>query len=133
MQVIKVCPSGGGKMLCPSCNHENRAGRTFCVHCGARLELVCPSCGTSSEPGERFCGECRANPASLPKTSATPDPHAQRHIVNHAKWNNHVPEGKCDGSPSQVRKERRRSYRIPGLWRRATRHGADSGDTFACG
>ena len=27
-------------MLCPSCKHENRAGRKFCVHCGAGLELA---------------------------------------------------------------------------------------------
>ena len=45
-------------MLCPSCKHENRAGRRFCVHCGAGLELACPSCGASADPGERFCGEC---------------------------------------------------------------------------
>ena len=35
-------------MLCPSCKHENRAGRRFCVHCGAGLELSCPSCGASA-------------------------------------------------------------------------------------
>jgi class 3 adenylate cyclase len=45
-------------MFCASCGHENRAGRRFCVHCGAGLELTCPSCGARSEPGERFCGEC---------------------------------------------------------------------------
>jgi predicted amidophosphoribosyltransferase len=32
-------------MLCPSCGHENRAGRRFCVQCGAGLALACPSCG----------------------------------------------------------------------------------------
>jgi double zinc ribbon protein len=69
-------------MFCPSCKHENRAGRKFCVHCGAGLELACPSCGVRSEPGERFCGECGTNAASLPKTSAIPEPHAPKHIVN---------------------------------------------------
>jgi predicted amidophosphoribosyltransferase len=44
-------------MSCPSCGHENRAGRKFCVQCGAGIELACPSCGAKSEPGERFCGE----------------------------------------------------------------------------
>jgi len=61
-------------MLCPSCKHENRAGRKFCVHCGAGLELACPSCGAAAEPGERFCGECGKSLAGLPKASATPDP-----------------------------------------------------------
>ena len=41
-------------MLCPSCKHDNRTGRKFCVHCGAGLELACSSCGARSEPGERF-------------------------------------------------------------------------------
>ena len=45
-------------MFCPSCKHENRADRKFCVHCGAGLELTCRSCGASAQPGERFCGEC---------------------------------------------------------------------------
>ncbi len=45
-------------MRCPSCKHENRAGRKFCVHCGAGLELSCPSCGACAEPGEPFCGQC---------------------------------------------------------------------------
>ena len=63
-------------MLCASCGHENRAGRKFCVHCGAGLELACPSCGASSEPGERFCGECGKNLSDSPKTSAARDPRA---------------------------------------------------------
>ncbi len=61
-------------MFCPSCKHENRAGRKFCVHCGAGLELSCPSCGACAEPGERFCGECGKNLSGSPKTSATRDP-----------------------------------------------------------
>ena len=35
-------------MFCPSCKHENREGRKFCVHCGTGLELTCPSCGATS-------------------------------------------------------------------------------------
>jgi class 3 adenylate cyclase/tetratricopeptide (TPR) repeat protein len=61
-------------MLCPSCKHENRAGRKFCVHCGAALESSCPSCGASSEPGERFCGECGKSIAGLSTPAAPPDP-----------------------------------------------------------
>ena len=62
-------------MLCPSCKHENRAGRKFCVHCGAGLELSCPSCGASSEPGERFCGECGAplSEQAAPQPAAPPE------------------------------------------------------------
>src|SRR4029453_15600971 len=58
----KRCPASwrneGLRMFSPSCSRENRAGRRFCVHCGAGLELACPSCGARSEPGERFCGQC---------------------------------------------------------------------------
>ncbi len=61
-------------MLCPSCKHENRAGRKFCVHCGAGLELSCPSCGASAEPGEPFCGECGKSLAETATPAAPPDP-----------------------------------------------------------
>ena len=60
-------------MFCPSCKHENRAGRKFCVHCGAGLELSCPSCGASTEASERFCGEC-ATVGEPAKSAAPPDP-----------------------------------------------------------
>ena len=71
-------------MLCPSCKHENRADRKFCVRCGVGLELVCPSCGTRSEPGERFCGECGSevqvsrvgSRVSIP-INADPTPHTE--------------------------------------------------------
>jgi class 3 adenylate cyclase len=61
-------------MLCPSCGHENRAGRRFCVQCGAGLDLTCPSCGASAEPGERFCGECGKPLAEAAKAVRPPDP-----------------------------------------------------------
>ena len=61
-------------MFCPSCKHENRAGRKFCVHCGAGLELSCPSCGASAEPGEPFCGECGKSLAGPSTPVAPPDP-----------------------------------------------------------
>jgi class 3 adenylate cyclase len=69
-------------VLCPSCKHENRAGRRFCVHCGAGLGLACPSCGARSEPGERFCGECgtglqvfgAGSRASIPSDTQHPTP-----------------------------------------------------------
>ena len=59
-------------MLCPSCGHENRAGRRFCAQCGAALGLTCPSCGASTEPGERFCGECGRSLSSPPKAPLVP-------------------------------------------------------------
>src|SRR6266542_1781225 len=61
-------------MFCPSCKHENRAGRKFCVHCGAGLELSCPSCGASGEPGEPFCGECGKSLAGLSMPAVPPGP-----------------------------------------------------------
>src|SRR6266496_6439488 len=61
-------------MFCPSCKHENRAGRKFCVHCGAGLEFRCRSCGASTEPGERFCGECGDVLAEPAKPRPPPDP-----------------------------------------------------------
>ena len=61
-------------MLCPSCKHENRAGRKFCVHCGVGLELSCPSCGASAEPGEPFCGECGKSLTRVATPAAQPDP-----------------------------------------------------------
>jgi hypothetical protein len=61
-------------MFCPSCKHENRAGRKFCVHCGARLESSCPSCGARAEPGERFCGQRGMSLAGLSRPAASPDP-----------------------------------------------------------
>ncbi len=70
-------------MFCPSCKHENRAGRKFCVHCGAGLELSCPSCGASAEPGEQFCGECGKSLARLSTPAAPPDPrsYTPKHIA----------------------------------------------------
>ena len=47
-------------MHCSSCNHDNRAGRKFCVECGAALALACTACSAPYEAGEKFCGECGA-------------------------------------------------------------------------
>jgi class 3 adenylate cyclase/tetratricopeptide (TPR) repeat protein len=71
-------------VICPACGTENRAGRKFCVECGAALARTCPSCATPYEPGERFCGECgaalSAQPRDLP--SPTPAPAAERRLVS---------------------------------------------------
>ena len=52
-------------MRCPSCDHDNRADRRFCVECGTTLAAGCASCGAASQPGEKFCGGCRAHLARL--------------------------------------------------------------------
>src|SRR5438309_4832387 len=41
------------------------------------------------------------------------------------------PEG-IDGSPNTIHQERRRSYRLPGLWRRPARYCVDPGVALAC-
>src|SRR6266851_4610842 len=71
-------------MLCPSCKHENRAGRKFCVHCGAGLGLVCPSCGARTDAGERFCGECGKPLTEAAKPAPLPDPrsYTPKHLAD---------------------------------------------------
>ena len=61
-------------MRCSKCGRENRSGRRFCAHCGAKLTLVCASCTAENEPGDQFCGECGEPLAELAKPRATPDP-----------------------------------------------------------
>src|SRR5438093_911405 len=73
----------GGKVLCPSCNHQNRDTARFCESCGAPLETRCRSCGAELRPGARFCDSCGTSsssaappaPASQPVSRApTPQP-----------------------------------------------------------
>ncbi|MGH7331351.1 MAG: AAA family ATPase [Candidatus Rokuibacteriota bacterium] len=45
-------------MKCPRCQHENPAGSSFCLECGARLGLTCGSCGTELPAGSKFCNKC---------------------------------------------------------------------------
>ena len=66
-------------MLCPSCGHENRAGRRFCVQCGAGPEIACPSCGAIAELGERFCGECGKPLAEAAKPAPDPRSYTSTH------------------------------------------------------
>jgi class 3 adenylate cyclase len=61
-------------MRCSKCGRENRAGRRFCAHCGAKLTLVCASCQAVNEPGEQFCGECGEQLAEPAKPRPPPDP-----------------------------------------------------------
>ena len=61
-------------MRCSKCGRENRAGRRFCAHCGAKLTLVCVFCKAENEPGEQFCGECGKQLAETTKPGPPPDP-----------------------------------------------------------
>jgi class 3 adenylate cyclase len=45
-------------LRCPSCNHENRQGATFCEGCGASLALVCSKCQAQLRSSARFCDSC---------------------------------------------------------------------------
>ena len=53
-------------MECPSCQHENREGRRFCVECGVALPAVCPACGYTIDSGDKFCGGCGKTLSNAP-------------------------------------------------------------------
>ena len=61
-------------MRCSKCGQENRTGRRFCAHCGAKLTLVCASCKAENEPGEQFCGDCGQRIAEPAEAPPPPDP-----------------------------------------------------------
>jgi Double zinc ribbon len=82
-------------MLCPSCKHENRAGRRFCVHCGARLALVCASCKAENAPGEQFCGDCGQRIAEPMQARPLPGPLSYMRISNE---DHRCPSGLADAS-----------------------------------
>ena len=78
-------------MICANCGTEARAGRRFCVECGAALASTCPACGSVVDPGEKFCGTCGTRlapgPAAQPGSagraaSASPVPVAERRLVS---------------------------------------------------
>lgn len=58
-------------IICSRCGKENKAGNTFCIGCGQKLEIavppsqetipsdiVCLQCGKKNKPGSSFCIEC---------------------------------------------------------------------------
>jgi class 3 adenylate cyclase len=67
-------------MRCSKCGRENRAGRRFCAHCGAKLTLVCASCKAENEPGEQFCGDCGQRIAAA---EARPPPEPRSYTPKH--------------------------------------------------
>jgi len=74
-------------MTCPSCGTENRAGRKFCVECGAALALKCPACGSPHEAGEKFCGECGGALVARPEPALSPGeaPSRRAHAADNAE------------------------------------------------
>ena len=92
-------------MACGTCGTENKAGRRFCVECGAALDSACPTCGTAVAAGEKFCGSCGSRLAtggpepgrqdgsggpdapgsaagSGPPAPSAPEPVAERRVVS---------------------------------------------------
>ncbi len=78
-------------MVCGSCGTDNKAGRRFCVECGAALAAACPSCGADVERDEKFCGSCGSRLGSEPAVQpdatrpAAPfdaEPIAERRLVS---------------------------------------------------
>ena len=83
-------------ITCPSCNHQNEVGSSFCENCGHDLRTMaptapapgmppagggaaCSNCGFSNIPGAAFCENC-GNPLGQPmpppqvKTATVPQP-----------------------------------------------------------
>ncbi len=63
-------------MWCPGCRQENPGEARFCVHCGARLNVVCAGCGVALPPDARFCPGCGRAVAMAP----APAGYTPRHI-----------------------------------------------------
>ena len=85
-------------ITCPSCNHQNEVGSSFCENCGHDLrEMVpapppppvpeaiggaaCSSCGQSNIPGAAFCENCGTKlgqvvPPVVPESVQEPAPSA---------------------------------------------------------
>src|SRR5262245_14683663 len=73
-------------MKCPRCQHENPAGSSFCLECGARLGLTCGSCGTDLPTGSKFCNKCGAAVAGLTAAQAesrfvSPESYTPKHLA----------------------------------------------------
>ena len=45
-------------MNCPACGTPAEADASFCVGCGARLEVACPDCGAPNAAGSQYCSIC---------------------------------------------------------------------------
>src|SRR6266851_5401219 len=67
---------GWWPVWCPGCRQENPGEAQFCVHCGARLNVVCAGCGVALPPDARFCPGCGRAVAMAP----APAGYTPRHI-----------------------------------------------------
>jgi class 3 adenylate cyclase/tetratricopeptide (TPR) repeat protein len=71
-------------MKCPRCQHENPAGSSFCLECGARLDLRCGSCGTDLPAGSKFCNKCGTavgSPTADQPRFASPESYTPKHLA----------------------------------------------------
>ena len=71
-------------MKCPRCQHENPAGSSFCLDCGARLSLTCASCGTDLPGGSKFCNKCGtavSSPTSDQSRFTSPESYTPKHLA----------------------------------------------------
>jgi class 3 adenylate cyclase len=71
-------------MQCPRCQEENPAGSTFCLGCGASLDLTCGSCGTGLPVGSKFCNKCGSPVSGLGSSQArlaSPAAYTPKHLA----------------------------------------------------
>jgi len=73
-------------MICPGCQHENRAEAKFCEECASVLAPVCADCGSQLSPTAKFCSQCghptgRSVPTFLSSRSMALRPPTPRHLA----------------------------------------------------
>ena len=73
-------------MICPGCQHENRAEAKFCEECASALAPPCTNCGTQFSPTAKFCSHCghptsRSVPTFLSSRSMALRPPTPRHLA----------------------------------------------------
>ena len=84
-------------MKCPRCQHENPADSTFCLECGARLNLACGGCGTHLPAGSKFCNKC-----GQPVRVADAEPSARSYTPKHLAEKILTSKGALEGERKQV-------------------------------
>src|SRR5262245_55839552 len=70
-------------MQCALCRHENPAESTFCLRCGARLDLTCVSCGMELPASSRFCNRCGTpvKADAVPHRNLSPEAYTPKHLA----------------------------------------------------